>query len=345
MKGEKYVSLSGEIKSYIYNLYQIPFMKKRGVLDKRGDINEYLLFTIGEVVFVVLIFWALLSYVDSIEEDTLIEKNYLARDLALIIDTIYAAPGNLYYFYSFEKINLTKFTFGFNKQRAIVVEKEGSQQIKFPYADDLILGNRLNIGDIQVETLELVKTDNIIDAGENLEADLKKIICPTLTVSKPGTVEILINPENNYEEEARITLRIAETFAAFSGEKGFDFKLIEQELTEEQKQEIIKDESPDIFISIRIGNYSDNEKNNAKAFTGKDRKSLKLGCTIVNSLSGEYADITGTSIIPSEEDIVKIKEVSLILELGNIEAEKSLARVRKEKLVETIINGINDYYD
>ena len=45
------------------------------------------------------------------------------------------------------------------------------------------------------------------------------------------------------------------------------------------------------------------------------------------------------------EDIIKKKEVSINIEIGKIEAEKSLARVRKEKLVETIINGINDYYD
>ena len=117
-------------------------MKKRGKFlftGKKADVTHELYFIIAQVSIALFILWVLLAYVDSIKEDTLFEKIYLSKDLALITNTIYAAPGNVFYEYSNEKANLSKYSFNFESQKVSVQEiKKGEVlSIEHPYSQDL----------------------------------------------------------------------------------------------------------------------------------------------------------------------------------------------------------------
>ena len=61
---------------------------------KRGLTNIQF-FIIAEAVLAVIIFIAILSYIQGVATNSLFEQNFLARDVALLIDTAYAAPGEL----------------------------------------------------------------------------------------------------------------------------------------------------------------------------------------------------------------------------------------------------------
>ena len=117
-------------------------MKKRGkifFIGKKADVTHELYFVTAQVSIAMFILWVLLSYVDSIKEDTLFEKIYLSKDIALIADMIYAAPGSVLYEYSNEKADLSKYSFNFESQKLSVQEiKEGEElSIEHPYAQDL----------------------------------------------------------------------------------------------------------------------------------------------------------------------------------------------------------------
>ncbi len=80
--------------------------------DRRGTQKTY--FVLAELVLLVLIAVAFMAFVVQLATNTMMEKNYLARDLALVLDTAYASPGNLNYEYGG---NASKFIVAFDNAR------------------------------------------------------------------------------------------------------------------------------------------------------------------------------------------------------------------------------------
>lgn len=70
-------------------------------LGKRGDVDieEFAYFTTFEFFLAILVGLALLIYVKNVASGTLFEQNFLARDTGLLIDTIYASPGEVHVVY------------------------------------------------------------------------------------------------------------------------------------------------------------------------------------------------------------------------------------------------------
>jgi len=80
-----------------------------------------------QLIIVMFVFAILMSYVKSVEKDTLFEKDYLAKDMALIIDANYAAPGEIDYSYKNTRVDIKKFNFEFKDQKLRVTESVKSQ--------------------------------------------------------------------------------------------------------------------------------------------------------------------------------------------------------------------------
>lgn len=80
--------------------------------DRRGTQKTY--FVLTELVLLLLIAVSFMAFVVQIGTSTLMEKNYYARDLALVLDTAYASPGNLHYVY---EGNASKFIVAFEENR------------------------------------------------------------------------------------------------------------------------------------------------------------------------------------------------------------------------------------
>ncbi len=115
-------------------------------LNKRADTN-LIYHILIQLLIAVMVYWILQSYIDSVAKDTLFEKHYLARDLALLTDTIYGSPGNVDYVYSNERAELNKFNFDFSDQRVKVSEIGAEQRadVAYPYGEDLNLTIREHV--------------------------------------------------------------------------------------------------------------------------------------------------------------------------------------------------------
>jgi len=330
-------------------------MKKRGIFSsRRASTEEQSVFFFGEIILIGIVFLILLSYVNSIRDDTLMEKNYLSRDLALIVDSIYSAPGNIEYSYSFKDVGLEKFVFGFRKQRAVVVEENSELEVKFPYAENLVSFKPLHITNINDKTLGFVKAGNNFNIQKT--DNLNRISCNDVSAPKHENDDILIDyggsdsgHVNEETNEAEITRSIANSFKILSTEEDINVDFTwdvehDSEISLDERLGIVKDKSPEIFISIRVGSRSDNS-NYAKAFVPEySKKSAELACNIINSLLDRYDDITGVSIIPSKDAIVNANDVSVLLELGNIQNEKNIIK-RHTDTAQAIIGGIKDYWE
>ncbi len=112
--------------------------RRRIFLDKRGQTNEIYHILI-QLLIAVTIYMILQSYIDSVAKDTLFEKSYLSKDLALLTNTIYGGPGEVKYLYVNDEVELGRFEFDFSDGKVKVGERgvEADIGAEYPYAEDL----------------------------------------------------------------------------------------------------------------------------------------------------------------------------------------------------------------
>ena len=149
-------------------------MKKRGncplfFLHKKAQTNEVYHILI-QILIALAIYWILQSYIDSVAKDTLFEKYYLSRDLSLLTNTIYGAPGEIKYIYANDKAELNKFEFEFREQKVSVDETESKGQLKLeqPYGEDIsspFSGQKIS----NSNQIAFSKTKNNLEINQNLK--------------------------------------------------------------------------------------------------------------------------------------------------------------------------------
>lgn len=116
-------------------------MKKKiefKLLNKKAELNETYLVLI-QIIIALAIYVALQRYIDSVAEDTLFEKYYLANDLALFANVVYGSPGDIDYVYANYIVELDKFEFEFKNQRVRIdeVKDKGKLIIERAYGEDV----------------------------------------------------------------------------------------------------------------------------------------------------------------------------------------------------------------
>ncbi len=81
------------------------------------------------MLFVVILFIGLVY--EERTSDTTLEKVIIARDIALLLDTVYAAPGDIQYIY-----NLGKYQYGIKVRAGVVTVSDPSTSVSYVYAED-----------------------------------------------------------------------------------------------------------------------------------------------------------------------------------------------------------------
>ena len=99
--------------------------KKRGrnlLFRNKKAISNELFFNVFELVLAAIVILALYNFINSVVDSTIFEKNYLARDLAMLTNTVYSSPGDLSYTYS-ETSRKFMFIFDFKHNSVQVTDK------------------------------------------------------------------------------------------------------------------------------------------------------------------------------------------------------------------------------
>ena len=94
------------------------FFKKR--IDKKAEMSSWVMTFIIDLAIVAIITIILLVYVHDVATDTRFEKGFLARDIALLVNAVYASPYDLVLEYSSDRDD---FVYDFNNYRVDVYNK------------------------------------------------------------------------------------------------------------------------------------------------------------------------------------------------------------------------------
>ena len=113
------------------------YPKKEGLFlaeSKRGMSHD-IFFNVFELIVALIVAVALLSFVTDVAEGTIFEKNYIARDLSLLVDTIYTAPGDVEYTYV-ENTNRFIVDFSESKIKVLNNEKENTPETFYLFGEN-----------------------------------------------------------------------------------------------------------------------------------------------------------------------------------------------------------------
>jgi len=113
MKGKKKLSISG-------------FKCKRGMTHES-------FFNIFDILMVATVIVAILLFINDVVQQTIFEKNYMARDMSILINTLYAAPGEVVYNYN---ENVQGFIFDIADNNVNVYRKQDKDTLNvfYPFA-------------------------------------------------------------------------------------------------------------------------------------------------------------------------------------------------------------------
>lgn len=149
--------------------------KKRGrnlLFRNKKAISNELFFNVFELVLAAIVILALYNFVNSVVESTIFEKNYLARDLAMLTNTVYSSPGDLSYTYS-ETSRKFMFFFDFKHNGVEVTDKSSAGFSSSIPGDSNIRGKEVAESDLPAsypfaENKNLVFGPVIIEGNEGL---------------------------------------------------------------------------------------------------------------------------------------------------------------------------------
>ncbi len=340
-------------------------MKKRGV--------AFSMLLASEVVAVAIILLLLFNHAMRWSSTERPYQAYLAKDMALIINSLYSSPGgNIIVNYTQDASN---FTVNISKEKVLLYKKG-------PETDEIsrkFIGTKIDKIDEKLlknpKEIQFAKIGNEILIDNLVQANLNKLTCDELTGEKLTNKKILIDPgyEKDNIKPSGETCDIANSlifklttigvnyFNIFStrnlNEYSEDGGMLSINCNDPSKSD--KPIDSDVTIRIRAGKDKDTTKNNIKAFivsgSVKEKESRKLACLIINSILKNKAfddiRITGVSIVPvdveaTDKDLPdKIKDkIFVMLEIGNSESEDGKELLEKiPELGDSISKGFIEY--
>ncbi len=350
----------------------------RGIHGRRAqEANEEIQWLIGESVLVIVFTLAIFYWLASLQNNTLLEKNYLSRDLALLVDSMYSSPGNVEYTYNTNVVNISKFNFFFKDQKVSTVEIGNEEAVQYWYADDKVSSSMVDGESRAPQSIKLCETNGVVTVGRSTCSDMARIRCPAVDTTLGRTPKIFLNPvfggrekgltddnANFAESEAvrKIALSLKNLDSAshhfeFYSTRDLSFDLLPPDdfVSVEQRANMMKTRDYDAWINLEIGNSSDGGNpvvayapSYPSAQSARDKKNEKLGCVIENTLIENNPEITSVSPVIRQDSNPLLSPdnnaVAVTIELGSIQFPYSSAVSSPDQTASAIYAALLDYY-
>jgi N-acetylmuramoyl-L-alanine amidase len=358
-------------------------MQKRG-LGRRANVDptHHIYLTLFELILVALVLLALLSYVKSIEKNTILQKSYLSKDLALLTSTIYASPGNVNYVYVHPKIDLTQFKLVFDSSQVTVAESSTtsvSTPIYYPYALDQNLKFQRAELDKPYAVLFLLAGGELRISSSSIEKGLE---CPDIYTKdqESRSKRIVIDPghgedtsesslssgmgrgeEEGTLKERDLTRDIAESLNRQLVELGgFGNVQLTRHgdgyVSGESRLEIANAENESLVISIHTGNDYTEDYDSITAYVYSASANLlkgeKLACLILKEYAQRFPEVKRTEVVHLEsaelwedEKILETGNVAVLVQVGNLRLPNTILTKPAPEIASPIYNAVVKYYE
>jgi len=301
---------------------------------KRADVPITLYFRMFEIVLLALVIVIVSTEVGNIRDSGVYQKKFIARDFALVLDSVTNARGNLWYAYNPPLQALGRFTVdlrngqvavdnerwpyavskrirfvpqSFVQQPGFVLQKTGNELTIVPQAASALFNGMLldcPAAGVELKTL-------ILDPGHGYNAATKQ--------GEQGLTGNFADAQGRKIPESELMLKTAVAldsqlkargFKNILGTRALEAEMLslpetgaflaEEARTTQERVELIAKNPDAVVLSLHAGKHGAGN-NFIKAYVNKDSGagSAAFACRILNALATNYPlDITGTAIIP-----------------------------------------------
>ncbi|MBW2978752.1 N-acetylmuramoyl-L-alanine amidase [Candidatus Woesearchaeota archaeon] len=342
---------------------------------KKGEAVDILMHPVFITFVALAVLLYLLWFVHGIGSESVFEKKFLAEDIALTIDSLLAARGNVVVYYQPQKQDyVPEFNYYFKKNQVIVHEDEvpESSAGRFFFTSDPKIDfkeKRLKFSEPFILPV-FAKLGNrlIVDDAHNPEDNFNIFLldCPD---AKFDYKKITLDPAHGFNkdlnqgstgfttdklEEFILTREISSM--ANTLDYGFIGVLTRESdiyLPINSRKNMIEDS----LVSLHIGSSLVTD-NLVKAYINYDsekrEQSLKLACELVNEISSALIEkkikITGIAVVPvipeqksdRQFSILVKDKPAVLLEIGNINVPNTFSHENKRAIASAIIQGMKN---
>lgn len=301
---------------------------------KKGDLNLRALLEIVLLVAVVALFF---YYHRNVQEDTLLTKSYVVRDVALLLETVQSVPGDVELYYSQPLFDIGAYHYKVNNNFFQIYEKEASVYgIYYPFFLDTNLLQTFNSYSFEEpaafvlskrnKELEVKEHGTIAwtqEEEEEKEKEEKELSCPAVSSTKTQKLSLVVVVEDA-EESA---LAEVQTYLLENPKIDFAKKESgEQELVSATDLVLVLAKKPESGTAVSVT-------------IPADEQSEKLGCLLANSILSSFSDAT-LSLEKSDDRVLTTNTEGLAvrLEIGEELLEDS------SLLNNAIKEGLEEYY-
>jgi len=159
---------------------------KRGIFrGKRAQTEHESLWTVIELTFFALFMVSLVLFVANVWKNTTYEKNFLARDLALTLDTLYMSPQQVSWLYPHNSTRFQLWLVGNNVRVTTIKSTAKQDERRYWFADEE--GRKLDyatqplVGPTHI-LLNISPASYLVIAADTLDAP----IAPVVAAAKEG---------------------------------------------------------------------------------------------------------------------------------------------------------------
>ncbi len=287
-------------------------------MKKRGQLSHQVIIEIVLFVVITAIFF---SYHKTAQENTLFEKSYAVRDIALLMETAESVPGEIQLYYTQPSFDIGKYSYSFTDNLLRIYEQESSiAATYYPFFLDDELENYLGTLE-KPAAFVITKEKNMLEVkefGSIFQEEDKKLTCPTIASTKKTYLSLVVLSEDS-------------SFAKIQNDLLNNPKL---GFAKTSKEETVITEKTSVVLVL-----TKEDGHNIRSFipAHDDQQSEKLACLMTNSIVEETdADPAAPTLSADQQLNTNTAGLAVQLIIGDdlIEDRSALSSAIQEALEE-----------
>jgi len=319
---------------------------KKGVGKQAAFFSHDVFLFAVNLLIVGMLAYLFYEYLDNLEDNTITEQTFLTKDMALLLSTLHAAPGDVQLEYAFQGIDSVKYQYTFGKDN-VTLSKEGSHfRMMYPFAADTLRPVRTS--DIDNPSTIHFGVSGLIFVSDSYLPN-SALLCPGLDTTEANWKSklIVLDPGHGLElgKPTGLTGNNIEDFIV----RLVTLNLMHSKynLNTEQTREIafvpIKErlahiKPGSITLSLHLSNGGISV---IYSLSGKKRiESKKLACLIGKQLQLAFPNVD-IRLATGKQEILT-DEIGVVIELGGVSENHLL---QTPQLSDAIYKGLEEYHE
>jgi hypothetical protein len=310
------------------NAMSVSFFKNN---KKGSESTNIIIMALFGVVIGVGVAYIFLEAGKAYATGEIFDRFYLARDMALLVDSVYAVPGNIMFTY---KEDLGTNQFSIRDNFVTLNPTDENKKAAYNYVEDY---QDLEVDFPPFQNIFILKQGQEIFFSDGQETFQNRLSCTPREMDINSIVveisdELSVSMGSTQIVEEEYLIGVVDLLESALERKNPSFILPRYSASDKKYEEMRRDlENYDFGLSLHFGENEDFYENEIIAYINNDPDSRDFACHILSQLMNRGLDITSTRIKildgsrlneDNEKYVLSTRKNMIYFELGNIYSDR-----------------------